>query len=141
MTRACVVLCAALLGACASAPLPGDKPAALNPSNPGAPESKPLPVSTAFASEPVRLEDPGHGGHHDGHADEAMREGEHGSAEPSAAEYTCPMHPEVSNPGPGGCPKCGMALVPRKMNAQPGRSGDAHPPQEHDRHGEHEDRR
>ena len=25
-------------------------------------------------------------------------------------EYTCPMHPEVRQPGPGNCPKCGMAL-------------------------------
>ena len=26
------------------------------------------------------------------------------------AEYTCPMHPEVRQKGPGDCPKCGMAL-------------------------------
>lgn len=26
--------------------------------------------------------------------------------------YTCPMHPEVRNPGPGACPLCGMALEP-----------------------------
>src|SRR3982751_2679317 len=26
--------------------------------------------------------------------------------------YTCPMHPEVQNEGPGSCPKCGMALEP-----------------------------
>ena len=26
--------------------------------------------------------------------------------------YTCPMHPEVQNTGPGSCPKCGMALEP-----------------------------
>ena len=24
--------------------------------------------------------------------------------------YTCPMHPEVRQPGPGSCPRCGMAL-------------------------------
>src|SRR6185436_13672530 len=30
----------------------------------------------------------------------------------TAAEYTCPMHPEVRSPKPGSCPKCGMALVP-----------------------------
>ncbi len=29
-----------------------------------------------------------------------------------AGEYTCPMHPEVRQPGPGACPKCGMALEP-----------------------------
>jgi len=27
-------------------------------------------------------------------------------------EFTCPMHPEVRNIGPGSCPKCGMALEP-----------------------------
>jgi Cu+-exporting ATPase len=27
-------------------------------------------------------------------------------------EYTCPMHPEVRQMGPGSCPKCGMALEP-----------------------------
>jgi len=26
--------------------------------------------------------------------------------------YTCPMHPEVRQLGPGSCPKCGMALEP-----------------------------
>jgi len=26
--------------------------------------------------------------------------------------YTCPMHPEVRQTGPGDCPKCGMHLVP-----------------------------
>ncbi len=26
--------------------------------------------------------------------------------------YTCPMHPEVRQAGPGSCPKCGMALEP-----------------------------
>jgi Cu+-exporting ATPase len=28
-------------------------------------------------------------------------------------EYVCPMDPEVSQMGPGTCPKCGMALEPR----------------------------
>ena len=26
--------------------------------------------------------------------------------------YTCPMHPEIQQSGPGDCPKCGMALEP-----------------------------
>jgi Cu+-exporting ATPase len=40
------------------------------------------------------------------------------AAAPPAAEapkgtlYTCPMHPEVVQEGPGSCPKCGMALEP-----------------------------
>lgn len=33
------------------------------------------------------------------------------------AMYTCPMHPEVRQKGPGKCPKCGgMALVPEKKS-------------------------
>ena len=33
------------------------------------------------------------------------------SASPDAEpQYTCPMHPEVRQPNPGACPKCGMAL-------------------------------
>ena len=34
------------------------------------------------------------------------------SAQPPATTYTCPMHPEVRQAGPGACPKCGMALEP-----------------------------
>ncbi len=29
--------------------------------------------------------------------------------------YTCPMHPEVEQIGPGSCPKCGMALEPKNV--------------------------
>ncbi|WP_394839031.1 cadmium-translocating P-type ATPase [Pendulispora rubella] len=32
-------------------------------------------------------------------------------------EYTCPMHPEVVQMGPGSCPKCGMALEPKIVSA------------------------
>ncbi len=35
-----------------------------------------------------------------------------GEAVEGAMEYTCPMHPEVRQFGPGACPKCGMALEP-----------------------------
>jgi Cu+-exporting ATPase len=34
------------------------------------------------------------------------------AALPQGVEYTCPMHPEVRQIGPGTCPKCGMALEP-----------------------------
>ena len=30
--------------------------------------------------------------------------------------YTCPMHPEIKQSGPGSCPKCGMALEPVTLN-------------------------
>jgi len=32
---------------------------------------------------------------------------------PAGATYTCPMHPDVVQNGPGTCPSCGMALEPR----------------------------
>ncbi|MDP2694321.1 MAG: HAD-IC family P-type ATPase, partial [Gallionella sp.] len=31
--------------------------------------------------------------------------------------YTCPMHPEIRQPAPGNCPKCGMALEPESPQA------------------------
>jgi P-type Cu+ transporter len=34
------------------------------------------------------------------------------AAAPEGALYTCPMHPEVQQVGPGSCPICGMALEP-----------------------------
>jgi Cu+-exporting ATPase len=36
----------------------------------------------------------------------------HAHPVPTGSRYTCPMHPEVVQAGPGSCPKCGMALVP-----------------------------
>ena len=38
----------------------------------------------------------------------------------SAATYTCPMHPEVRQQGPGVCPKCGMALEPEMPSMEEG---------------------
>ena len=37
-------------------------------------------------------------------------EPETNTTENEARDYTCPMHPEVRQKGPGACPKCGMAL-------------------------------
>jgi len=34
------------------------------------------------------------------------------------AIYTCPMHPEVRQEGPGSCPICGMALEPETVTAE-----------------------
>lgn len=39
-----------------------------------------------------------------------------------AVEYTCPMHPEIRQPGPGACPICGMALEPLTVSAETGPS-------------------
>ena len=41
------------------------------------------------------------------------------SAAPDAL-YTCPMHPEVRQAGPGACPICGMALEPMLVSAEAG---------------------
>ena len=40
------------------------------------------------------------------------------------AEYTCPMHPEIRQPGPGACPICGMALEPVLVTADAGPSAE-----------------
>jgi Cu+-exporting ATPase len=47
---------------------------------------------------------------------DAVRSRPPAKAEPQA-EYTCPMHPEIRQPGPGSCPKCGMALEPATVTA------------------------
>jgi Cu+-exporting ATPase len=39
---------------------------------------------------------------------------------PEGAIYTCPMHPEVRQVGPGSCPICGMALEPVLVTADAG---------------------
>jgi Cu+-exporting ATPase len=40
----------------------------------------------------------------------------------SQVEYTCPMHPQVRQMGPGPCPICGMALEPVVATADQGES-------------------
>ena len=39
---------------------------------------------------------------------------------PAGTIYTCPMHPEVRQVGPGSCPICGMALEPLLVTAEAG---------------------
>lgn len=62
---------------------------------------------------------------HAGHAGHAGHD--HAAAAATAvppgaevAEYTCPMHPEIRQPGPGSCPICGMALEPVLVTADTG---------------------
>ncbi|MDV6347653.1 copper-translocating P-type ATPase [Nitrosomonas sp. Is35] len=45
----------------------------------------------------------------------------HDHNEPEAI-YTCPMHPEVRQTGPGSCPICGMALEPAEVSLSTGPS-------------------
>ncbi|HEX6957288.1 MAG TPA: copper-translocating P-type ATPase, partial [Ferrovibrio sp.] len=46
--------------------------------------------------------------HHHGHSDKNAP----GGPMPAGTIYTCPMHPQIRQPGPGHCPICGMALEP-----------------------------
>jgi len=39
---------------------------------------------------------------------------------PAGTIYTCPMHPEIRQEGPGSCPICGMALEPLLVSADSG---------------------
>jgi P-type Cu+ transporter len=39
---------------------------------------------------------------------------------PEGTIYTCPMHPEIRQVGPGSCPICGMALEPEVATAESG---------------------
>ncbi|MGO9628493.1 MAG: heavy metal translocating P-type ATPase [Xanthobacteraceae bacterium] len=41
---------------------------------------------------------------------------------PAGTIYTCPMHPEIRQVGPGSCPICGMALEPLSATAETGPS-------------------
>jgi len=49
--------------------------------------------------------------HHTGGKDVAL-------SAPTTGIYTCPMHPEVRQEGPGECPICGMALEPELASAE-----------------------
>src|SRR6267142_3095149 len=52
----------------------------------------------------------------------AERAGMHDAASASDPDaiYTCPMHPEVRQQGPGACPICGMALEPATVSLDEG---------------------
>jgi Cu+-exporting ATPase len=47
----------------------------------------------------------------------AAHNGTHAPGKSEAGAYTCPMHPEVRQTGPGACPQCGMALEPATHKA------------------------
>jgi len=82
-----------------------------------------------FLANPDKYAEKGQQGghHHDNH-------GHHGNpgltakaaatnirAERSGS-YTCPMHPEIVQAGPGDCPKCGMALEPKIPSVRMGKT-------------------
>ena len=57
----------------------------------------------------------GQAAHGHGHAHEIAPTP--GRDKPEHGVYVCPMHPEVREPKPGACPKCGMALEPAAPSA------------------------
>lgn len=57
---------------------------------------------------------------HDAHSSAAAKPAPKGDQ--SQVEYTCPMHPQVRQMGPGNCPICGMALEPVLATTEQGES-------------------
>ncbi len=72
----------------------------------------------------MQRENSSHHGHmHHGHQGHPAP-GQHVAAASSASkgEYTCPMHPQIRQMGPGTCPICGMALEPVMATDETGES-------------------
>jgi len=72
-----------------------------------------------FMAEPGRYA----GGQDHGHASTGTP-APSAHAEAEGAIYTCPMHPEIRQIGPGSCPICGMALEPVLVTADEGPSAE-----------------
>jgi hypothetical protein len=106
VNRVAWVVCASWMIACAES---GERAPARAPGSSEAEEAPPRPIATSLAHDPLseHQPDPEH------HADSSI--------------YTCPMHPEVQQAGPGECPKCGMKLVPKSPSTSP----EAKPRHEH----------
>ncbi|WHZ18672.1 MAG: P-type ATPase [Rhodanobacteraceae bacterium] len=66
-----------------------------------------------FVADPARYLAPASGAQHNAITDAS-----------AGTTYTCPMHPEVRQIGPGHCPKCGMALEPLLAAADMDDDGD-----------------
>jgi len=82
-------------------------------------------LERARAREAKKKEEAAGGCHH-GHGASA-RAGQaaaKGSGSADTRTYTCPMHPEIRQVGPGDCPICGMALEPVTISAED--EGDSH---------------
>ena len=86
----------------------------------------PTTPDTTSKLDAAKMPDPmGHHGHH-GHGMHAGHSPSQPSQAPKAGskdiEYTCPMHPQVRQMGPGNCPICGMALEPVVATTETGES-------------------
>jgi P-type Cu+ transporter len=71
-----------------------------------------LAAPGASGMEPASHASASHQSAHASPASDAM------SAAKKDARYTCPMHPEIIQVGPGSCPICGMALEPMDAFAE-----------------------
>ena len=85
--------------------------------------------TTAKGHEHPSAHDHRHGDPHEHHEHHDHVGHEDHRQEPAVAvaagqpvEYTCPMHPQVRQMGPGNCPICGMALEPVVATAETGES-------------------
>ena len=56
-----------------------------------------------------------HSHHHSHHHHENSNANSISDSASLDAIYTCPMHPQIKQKGPGNCPICGMALEPEKI--------------------------
>lgn len=99
------LVCAAWLAvACAQT---GERSSLRAPASSKAEAAPARPISTSLANDPLAAQP----------ADD-QHQHQHGGGAASAL-YTCGMHPEVQQAGPGECPKCGMRLVQKPADAHP----------------------
>ena len=73
---------------------------------------------SAPAQAPISIALPS--GVRSGQAGPSKQEEDSPPATGEAVEYTCPMHPEIRQRGPGSCPICGMALEPLRITLETG---------------------
>ena len=72
-------------------------------------------IAAAHATRVMHSEDAHHPAHVTGESPQDAPI--NAPATPPGSIYTCPMHPEIHQEGPGICPKCGMALEPLSATA------------------------